>query len=66
MATVPTVADLQALIVQLQNQVSALEHAAAAAVPAAPAATTAVATVVVFADTPQTLGAKDLMDYSSK
>ena len=66
MATVPTVADLQALIVQLQNQVTALEHAAATAAPAAPAATTAATTVVVFADTPQTLGADDLIDYSSK
>jgi hypothetical protein len=66
MATVPTVADLQALIVQLQDQVTALEHAAAAAAPAAPAATTAATTAVVFADTPQTLGAKDLIDYSSK
>ena len=66
MATVPTVADLQALIVQLQDQVTALEHAAAAAAPAAPAATTAATTAVVFADTPQTLGAEDLIDYSSK
>jgi hypothetical protein len=66
MATVPTVADLQALIVQLQNQVTALEHAAATAAPVAPAATTAATTVVVFADTPQTLGADDLIDYSSK
>jgi hypothetical protein len=66
MATVPTVADLQALIVQLQNQVTALEHAAAAAAPAAPAATTAATTAVVFAKTPQTLGVDDLIDYSTK
>ncbi len=33
---------------------------------AAPAATTATTSVVVFADTPQTLGAEDLIDYSSK
>ena len=58
MATVLTVADLQALILQLQNQVTALENA--------PAATTAATTAVVFADTPQMLGAEDLIDYSSK
>ena len=63
MATVPTVADLQALIVQLQNQVTALEHAAATAAPAAPAAPTA---AVLFAETPQTLGVDDLIDYSTK
>ena len=66
MATVPTVADLQALILQLQNQVTALENAAATAAPAVPAATTAAITVVVFADTPQMLGGDDLIDYSSK
>jgi hypothetical protein len=56
-ATMPTVAKLQALIVTLQTQVSAL----AAAAPA-PAATTA----VVFADTPQSLNSNDLIDYSTK
>ena len=66
MANAPTIADLQALILQLQNQVTALENAAATAAPAAPAATTAATTAVVFADTPQTLGAEDLIDYSSK
>ncbi len=66
MATIPTVANLQALILQLQNQVTALENAAATTAPAAPAATTAATTAVVFADTPQTLGAKDLIDYLSK
>ncbi len=69
MATVPTVADLQTLILQLQAQVAALETAATAAAtaaPAAPAATTAATTVVVFADMPQTLGADDLIDYSPK
>jgi len=68
MATVPTVADLQALIQQLQAQVLALENAAAAAATVAPAATTTTAapSVVVFADTPQTLGAEDLIDYLSK
>ena len=56
-ATPPTVADLQALIVTLQTQVSALVAAAPA-----PAATTA----VVFADTPQSLNSDDLVDYSTK
>jgi hypothetical protein len=56
-ATTPTVAELQALIVTLQAQVSAL----AAAAPA-PAATTA----VVFADAPQSLNSDDLIDYSTK
>jgi hypothetical protein len=40
----------------------ALQNAASAA-PAAPVAAT---TTVVFADTPQTLGAEDLIDYSTK
>jgi hypothetical protein len=68
MATVPTVADLQALIQQLQAQVQALETTAAAATsaPTVPAATTAAPTAVVFADMPQTLGADDLIDYSLK
>jgi len=67
MATTPTVAELQALIQQLQAQVQALENAAAAAATVAPAATTTAApSVVVFADTPQTLGAEDLIDFSSK
>jgi len=68
MATTPTVAKLQALIQQLQAQVQALENAAATAATVAPAATTidAAPSVVVFADTPQTLGAEDLIDYSSK
>jgi len=61
-AAVPTVAELQALITQLQAQVQALEEAAA---PAAAAANPA-PPVVVFADTPQTLNAEDLIDYSSK
>ncbi len=63
MANWPTIAELQALILQLQMQVQALENAATAApiVQAAPAAAQ-----VVFADTPQTLGAEDLIDYSSK
>jgi len=66
MANAPTTAELQALIQQLQAQVQALQNAAATAAPAAPAATTAAPSVVVFADTPQTLGAEDLIDYSTK
>jgi len=68
MATTPTIAELQALIQQLQTQVLALETAAAATATAAPAATTATATtsVVVFADTPKMLDAEDLIDYSLK
>jgi hypothetical protein len=66
MATVPTVADLQTLILQLQAQVRALETAAARTAPTVPAATTTATTVVVFADMPQTLGADDLINYLSK
>ena len=66
MANAPTTAELQALIQQLQAQVQALQNAAATAAPAAQAATTAAPSVVVFADTPQTLGAEDLIDYLSK
>ena len=68
MATAPSTAELQALILQLQAQVIALENAVAAAATVAPAATTATAapSVVVFADTPQTLGDEDLIHYSSK
>ncbi len=64
MANQPSVAELQALIQQLQTQVQALENVAAMApiVQAAPTAPQA----VVFADTPQTLGANELIDYSSK
>ena len=66
MANAPTTAELQALIQQLQAQVQALQNAAATAAPAAQVAITAAPSVVVFADTPQTLGAEDLIDYSSK
>jgi hypothetical protein len=67
MATIPTVPNLQALIQQLQLQVTALETATAATMaPTVPAATTAASTAVVFADTPQMLGAKDLINYLSK
>jgi hypothetical protein len=55
----PTVQELQALIIALQGQVTALQNAA----PAAPAAPTA---AVLFAETPQTLGVDDLIDYSTK
>ncbi len=66
MATTPTIAKLQTLIQQLQAQVLALENAAATVAPIVPAATTAATTAVVFADTPQMLGAKDLIDYLTK
>jgi hypothetical protein len=64
MVNQPTVAELQALILQLQTQVQALENAATVA-PINQAAPTA-PQAVIFADTPQTLGAKDLIDYLSK
>ena len=57
-ATAPTPAELQALILQLQSQVTSLMSGAAPAGPA-PAA-------VVFADTPQSLYADDLIDFSTK
>ena len=68
MATAPSIADLEALIQQLQAQVLALENASAAAATVAPTATTTTAapSVVVFAETPQTLGVDDLIDYSTK
>jgi hypothetical protein len=53
-----TTAELQALILQLQSQVATLMSGAAHAGPA-PA-------TVVFADTPQSLYANDLIDYSTK
>jgi hypothetical protein len=55
----PTTAELQALILQLQSQVATLMSGIAPADPAP-------ATVVVFADTPQSLYANDLIDYSTK
>jgi len=54
----PTPAKLQALILQLQAQVATLTSGAAHAGPA-PA-------TVVFADTPQSLHADDLINYSTK
>jgi hypothetical protein len=57
MAANPTVANLQALIATLQAQVNALSAAAP---------TAAVPTSVIFANTPQTLNSKDLIDYLTK
>ena len=57
-AAAPTTAELQALILQLQAQVTTLTSGAAA--PAGPPA------AVVFADTPQSLYADDLIDFSTK
>jgi hypothetical protein len=61
-AAAPTTAKLTAIITQLQGQILALQNMA----PAAAAAPPAGAAPVVFADTPQTLGANDLIDYSTK
>jgi hypothetical protein len=61
-APAPTTAKLMAIITMLQAQIVALQNAA----PAAAAAPLAGAATVVFADTPQTLGANDLIDYSTK
>ena len=57
MAATPTAADLQALIVSLQVQIKALLAAAPA---------TAAPTPAVFADMPQMLNSKDLIDYLTK
>jgi hypothetical protein len=51
-----------AIITTLQAKIVALQNAA----PAAAAAPPAGAATMVFADTPQTLGANDLIDYSTK
>jgi hypothetical protein len=64
MADQPSVAELQALIQQLQTQVKALENAAAMAPIVQAAPTTPQA--VVFVDMPQTLGADELIDYLLK
>jgi hypothetical protein len=58
----PSTAKLLAIITQLQVQILALQNTA----PAAAAAPPADAAPVVFADTPQTLGANDLIDYLAK
>jgi hypothetical protein len=57
-AAAPTPAELQALILQLQSQVATLTLGAAPAGPA-PAA-------VIFVDTPQSLYANNLINYSTK
>jgi hypothetical protein len=59
-APAPTLVDLRALIQALQAQ-NALQRAALFAAPVASSAA-----VVTFADTPQTLNASDLLDYSTK
>jgi hypothetical protein len=61
-AATPTTAKLQALIAMLQTQVAALTSTAATT------STTSTPTpaVVVFAETPQSLNAKDLLDYATK
>jgi hypothetical protein len=55
----PTIQELQQLINQLQAAITALQAA-----PAAAAAATAA--TVVFADSPQTIGVDDIIDYSKK
>jgi hypothetical protein len=55
----PTTADLMAIITMLQVQIVTLQNVA----PAATAAPPAGAATVVFANTPQMLGANDLIDY---
>jgi hypothetical protein len=62
MATAPTNAKFMTIIAQLQVQVNALQNTA----PAAAAAPPTGAAPVDFADTPQTLVANDLIDYSMK
>ena len=57
-AAAPTPAELQALILQLQSQVTTLTSGTPPAGPA-PAA-------VIFADTPQSLYTNDLINYSTK
>jgi hypothetical protein len=62
MAATPTNAELMGIITQLQAQIVALQNAA----PAAAAAPPAGAAPVVFANTPQMLGANDLINYLTK
>jgi hypothetical protein len=61
-APTPTTAELMAIITMLQAQIVTLQNLALAAA-AAPLAGSA---TVVFADTPQKLGANDLIDYLTK
>jgi hypothetical protein len=58
----PTTAKLMAIITTPQVQIVALQNAA----PAAAAAPPAGAATVVFANTPQTLGADDMINYLTK
>ena len=61
-AATPTTAELQALIATLQTQVAALTSTAATTSTIA----TPMPAAVVFADTPQSLNAEDLLDYATK
>jgi hypothetical protein len=61
-ALAPTTAELTAIITMLQAQIVALQNVA----PAAAAAPPAGAASVVFAVTPQMLGADDLINYLTK
>jgi hypothetical protein len=58
----PTTAKLQALITVLQTQVATLTSTAATT----STTLTPTPTVVVFGDTPQSLNAKELIDYATK
>jgi hypothetical protein len=60
-AAAPTIANLMAIILQLQAQILALQNVAPV-----DAAASAGAAPVVFADMPQMLGANELIDYSTK
>ncbi len=61
-APAPTTAKLMAIITMLQAHIVAVQNAGPAAATAPPAG----AATMVFADTPQMLGANDLIDYSTK
>jgi hypothetical protein len=61
-APAPTTAKLMVIITMHQAQIVALQNAA----PAAAAASPEGAATVVFANMPQTLGADDLINYSTK
>ena len=61
-APAPTIAELMAIITTLQAHIDALQNAA----PAAAAAPPAGAATVIFTNTPQMLGANDLIDYLTK
>ena len=61
-AATPTTAELQALITTLQTQVATLTSTAATTSTTA----TPMPAAIVFADTPQSLNAEDLLDYATK